>query len=30
MYEKFGFTYLKQSLGNSGHTGCDIWMLKEL
>jgi putative acetyltransferase len=30
MYEKFGFTYLKQALGNSGHTGCDIWMLKEL
>ena len=30
MYEKFGFTYLKQPLGNSGHTGCNIWMLKEL
>ncbi len=30
MYEKFGFTYLQQPLGNSGHCGCDIWMLKEL
>jgi putative acetyltransferase len=30
MYEKFGFSYLQQPLGNSGHTGCDIWMLKEL
>ena len=30
MYEKFGFTYLSSALGNSGHTGCDIWMIKEL
>ena len=30
MYEKFGFTYLKGPLGNSGHTGCAIWMIKEL
>lgn len=30
MYAKFGFTYLKGPLGNSGHNGCDIWMLKEL
>lgn len=30
MYENFGFTYLKGPLGNSGHTGCAIWMLKEL
>lgn len=30
MYEKFGFTYLQKPLGNSGHTGCAIWMLKEL
>ncbi|HEX3023811.1 MAG TPA: GNAT family N-acetyltransferase [Chitinophagaceae bacterium] len=28
VYEKFGFTYLKGSLGNSGHCGCDIWMEK--
>jgi len=30
MYEKLGFTYLTKSMGNSGHTGCDVWMIKEL
>jgi putative acetyltransferase len=30
VYEKFGFEYLKGPLGNSGHTGCDRWMLKVL
>ncbi len=30
MYEKFGFTYLTSAQGNSGHTGCDVWMIKEL
>ncbi len=30
MYEKFGFNYLKGPLGNTGHNGCDIWMLKIL
>lgn len=30
VYEKFGFTYLDQPLGNSGHFGCQIWMLKKL
>ncbi len=30
MYEKFGFNYLKGPIGNSGHNGCDIWMLKVL
>jgi putative acetyltransferase len=30
MYENFGFNYLKGPLGNSGHGGCDIWMMKEL
>ena len=30
MYEQFGFTYLSGPLGNSGHTGCDIWMIKLL
>lgn len=30
MYEKFGFTYLPGPLGNSGHDGCDIWMIKNL
>lgn len=30
VYEKFGFHYLDGPMGNSGHNGCDIWMLKEL
>lgn len=30
VYEKFGFKYLDGSMGNSGHTGCSLWMLKEL
>ncbi len=30
MYEKFGFTYLTGPLGNSGHNGCDVWMIKIL
>jgi len=30
MYEKLGFERLDRSLGNSGHDGCDIWMLKQL
>jgi len=30
MYEQMGFTCLKGPLGNSGHFGCDIWMIKEL
>ena len=30
MYEKQGFVRLNQSLGNSGHKTCNIWMLKEL
>ena len=30
VYEKFGFAYLNGPMGNSGHTGCDIWMIKEL
>jgi putative acetyltransferase len=30
VYEKFGFTYLKGPMGNSGHTGCSLWMIKEL
>jgi putative acetyltransferase len=30
VYEKFGFTYLTGPLGNSGHFGCDVWMLKAL
>jgi putative acetyltransferase len=30
VYEKFGFKYLDGPLGNTGHFGCNIWMLKEL
>ena len=30
IYEKVGFKKLDQALGNSGHCGCDIWMLKKL
>lgn len=30
IYEKQGFAKLDHPLGNSGHDGCDIWMLKTL
>jgi len=30
IYEKFGFEYLNTQMGNSGHTGCQKWMIKEL
>lgn len=30
VYELMGFTYLDGPLGNSGHFGCDRWMLKKL
>jgi putative acetyltransferase len=30
IYEKQGFKKLCSPLGNSGHDGCDIWMLKTL
>jgi putative acetyltransferase len=30
IYEKVGFKALDHPLGNSGHCGCDIWMLKKL
>ena len=30
LYESFGFTHLSGPLGNTGHFGCDIWMLKKL
>jgi putative acetyltransferase len=30
MYEKAGFRSIDHPMGNSGHFGCDIWMLKEL
>lgn len=30
LYESCGFSYLDGPLGNSGHFGCDLWMLKSL
>ena len=30
VYAKFGFEYLQGPMGNSGHTGCSLWMLKSL
>jgi putative acetyltransferase len=30
IYEQFGFRYLDSPMGNSGHTGCGIWMIKTL
>ena len=30
LYERCGFTHLQGPLGNSGHFGCDIWMVKNL
>ena len=30
IYEKYGFKRLVTPLGNSGHSGCNIWMLKNL
>jgi putative acetyltransferase len=30
LYEKLGFSYIDKALGNSGHTDCNIWMIKEL
>ena len=29
-YAKFGFEYLDGPLGNTGHFGCELWMLLEL
>ena len=30
LYEKAGFRLISNPMGNSGHFGCDIWMLKDL
>ena len=30
LYEQCGFKYLDGPMGNSGHFGCDLWMVKEL
>lgn len=28
LYEQLGFTYLTQPLGDSGHFGCQLWMIR--
>lgn len=30
VYERMGFHYLNHPMGNSGHFGCDLWMLKKI
>ena len=30
MYEHLGFEYLPGPMGNTGHFGCDVWMIKKL
>jgi putative acetyltransferase len=30
MYEKYGFRKIDHPLGNSGHTSCNIWMIKDI
>lgn len=30
VYERLGFTYLSGPMGNSGHFGCPLWMIREL
>ncbi|MBS1621288.1 MAG: GNAT family N-acetyltransferase [Bacteroidetes bacterium] len=30
VYSQFGFEYLDGPMGNSGHGGCGLWMLKKL
>jgi putative acetyltransferase len=29
-YEKFGFVYINAPMGQTGHFGCDLWMLKKM
>ncbi|HMS98003.1 MAG TPA: GNAT family N-acetyltransferase [Saprospiraceae bacterium] len=30
MYEKMGYHYLEGPMGNSGHSGCGLWMFKNI
>ena len=30
LYEKAGFTFLTGPMGQSGHFGCNLWMIKQL
>jgi len=29
-YEKFGFEYLNKPMGNTGHHGCELWMMGDI
>jgi putative acetyltransferase len=30
LYKKYGFTDLKEPVGNTGHYSCNVWMIKEI
>lgn len=30
LYERYGFRYIKEALGNSGHYACNVWMIKDI
>ena len=30
IYQQFGFEHLPGPMGNSGHTGCQLWLIKHL
>lgn len=30
LYQKAGFGYVNEPMGNTGHTSCPVWMLKDL
>ena len=30
VYEKFGFEYIYEAIGETGHHGCDVWMTKNI
>lgn len=30
IYARYGFEYLKGPMGNSGHTGCSLWMIRKV
>ena len=30
IYKKYGFTFIPTALGNSGHNGCNIFMIRDL
>jgi putative acetyltransferase len=30
LYEKFGFKIIDAPMGNTGHSGCNVFMLKKL